>query len=227
MANSINIASGGKAVSAELYTPTTAPPHGLVVIAYGSDGLTDDLNGPWATMIRGYADALAERGFAVLVPDYLAYTDTPPGPAVFKVMLHYRDAWLQAIADSLDYAAALPMVDSTHVGLLGFSLGGHLCLRLRAKAKVLVAFFAPMLDGLGAPGTLTHAQVHHGRADQLPGTGFHNAVAIADVLTREGSAAELCAYPGAGHGFIGKDRANTDARNLSQRRTLDFFLAHL
>jgi hypothetical protein len=52
------------AITAELSAPTEAArPRGLVVVAYGSDGLTNNLSGPWATMIRDYAGLLARAGF--------------------------------------------------------------------------------------------------------------------------------------------------------------------
>jgi acetyl esterase/lipase len=72
-----------------------------------------------------------------------------------------------------------------------------------------------------------HAQIHHGQADHVPGTGFKNAQAIADTLEREHTSTELFAYPGAGHGFVGADQANTSARNLSKARALSFFQSHL
>ena len=64
MPTTINYTSRGVAITAELSTPTgAARPRGLVVIAYGSDGLTNNLSGPWATMIRDYAGLLARAGF--------------------------------------------------------------------------------------------------------------------------------------------------------------------
>lgn len=227
MTDTITIPSGSGSMTAELYTPAGTTAHGVIIIAYGSDGLTDHLNGPWATMIRGYADALAEKGFAAVIPYYLAITKTDPGPTVFPQILHHRDDWQGAISDAIDHAKTLSTVDATRVGLLGFSLGGHLCLRMRAKVKVLVEFFAPVLDGIGPRGTLTHAQIHHGKADSLPGTGFPNAVTIADTLKGEGTSTELYPYPGAGHGFIGDDPDNRGARDLSKVRTLSFFESHL
>ena len=222
------LTSRGKSITAELYTPAGTAAKGVIIIAYGSDGLTDHLSGPWATMIRGYADSLVEKGFTVIIPDYLAITETQPGPAIFPQILHHRDDWQEAIANTIDHAKTLAMVDATRVGLLGFSLGGHLCLRLRAKAKVLVEFFAPVVDGIGPGGTLTHAQIHHGEADSVPGTGYvPNAVTIADTLKREGTSTELFPYPGAGHGFIGDDPDNTRARDLSKERTLSFFRSRL
>ena len=219
--------SHGKSLSVELYSAVGSPSRGLVVIAYGSDGLTNDLSGPWATMIRDYAGSLAAKGFTAVVPHYLEATDTAPGPGVFEMIPHCRDRWQAALSDAIDHAMALSKTDRKRVGLLGFSLGGHLCLRLRARANVLVEFFAPVLDGIGPPGTLAHAQIHHGKADAVPGTGFPNAEAITETLKREGTATELFAYPGAGHGFAGSDPANKSARDLSKERTLSFFQVHL
>ena len=226
MMNTITLVSGAKPMTADMYT-TSGASQGLIVIAYGSDGLTDDLSGPWKTMIEGYATSLAEKGFSAVIPDYLSITGTPPGPAVFDAMSRLRDTWQTALSNATDQVIALSKLDPKRVGLLGFSLGGHLVLRLRTKATVLVEFFAPVLDGIGAPGTLKHAQIHHGKADQLPGTSFSNATAIEAALKQEGTGTELYPYPGAGHGFIGADQANTTARDLSKARTLSFFQTHL
>lgn len=227
MKRSITLSSGGKSFSADVHTPPGAPV-GLVVIAYGSDGLTDDLNGPWKSMIEGFADSLAAKGFAVLIPDYLAVTATRPGPAVFEAIPHCRDAWLLALSDAADQFVVQAKLDLTRLGLLGFSLGGHLALRLRAKACALVEFYAPVLDGLGSAAKApAHAQIHHGDADHVPGTSFANASTVDATMKGEGTATELFAYPGAGHGFIGNDEPNRNARDLSKARTLSFFGSHL
>lgn len=134
------------------------------MVAYGSDGLADTANGPWATLIRGHAAALAAQGLTVLIPDYLGVTATPPA-AVFDALPRCRERWQSALTDSVDHVATLPGIDPARVGLLGFSLGGHLCLRVRSRVRVLVSFFASVLDGIGAAGSLTHAQLHHGTAD--------------------------------------------------------------
>jgi hypothetical protein len=56
MATQITFVSKGNAVQAELYRPSVGEAGvalaGVVVIAYGSDGLIDNQIGPWATMIR-------------------------------------------------------------------------------------------------------------------------------------------------------------------------------
>ncbi|MCB1824923.1 MAG: dienelactone hydrolase family protein [Candidatus Competibacteraceae bacterium] len=229
MVTQIHFTTQCKSIAAELYAPagTGISETGLVVVTYGSDGLTDNLSGPWATMIRDYAESLANSGLVAMIPDYFAVTGTQPGPSIFDVIAEHRDKWQSAISDAIDHARTTSLVSTSRIGLLGFSLGGHLCLRLRDKADVLVEYFAPVLDGIGTPGNLTHAQIHHGTADSLPGTGFSNAEAIKTTLKREGTSTELFAYAGASHGFIGDDQANTDARKLSKDRTLEFFRSHL
>jgi carboxymethylenebutenolidase len=227
MPSTKSFASRGKPVDAEVFDPSGTPNGGFVVIAYGSDGMTDHLNGPWATMIRGYAADLAQKGFTALVPDYFGSTGTQPGPGVFEQIPVHRDAWEATLSDAVSYAQTLPGVDAARVGLIGFSLGGHLCLRLRASAKVLVEFFAPVFDGVGSRSTPTlQVQIHHGEADGLvPLTP--NAARIEQELRAEGASVELFAYRGAGHGFIGQDTSNANARAQSQSRTIAFFDAYL
>jgi dienelactone hydrolase len=230
----VSYTSGGKTIAVELFEPATPPatPTGVVVVAFGSDGLVDNENGPWKTMIEGYARALALDGFLALIPDYLARTGTEPGPPVYAAlasaaMTTLRNQWQAALADGVDFAAGLTSVSAARVGLLGFSLGGHLCLRVRSKAKVLSAYFSPLLDGIGTGVKLSHAEVHQGTKDQIPGIDTATAASIKATLDGEGTPTDLFIYPGAKHGFVGTDPDNTTARSQSQTRTLGLFHSHL
>ena len=217
--------SGGQTLSAELFQPASKHNGGVVVIAHGSDGMTD----PWAVMIRDYATELAKLNFLVLIPDYLGKTGTEPGRAVFDLIPKHLGTWHTAFADAVKHATTLPGVVASRVGLLGFSLGGHLCLRSRASARVVVEFFAPEfgeLGGIGPASVLTpKAQIHHGLVDPL--VPFTNAENIHNKLKREGTAAELFRYEGAGHGFAGADANNATARRSAKERTLEFIGANL
>ena len=51
----IEIKIGRKSMPAELYAPAGTTARGAIIIAHGTDGLTDHLNGPWATTMRDYA----------------------------------------------------------------------------------------------------------------------------------------------------------------------------
>ncbi len=230
MPETLKITSGSDTIDADLYSPTGTAASGLVVIAYGTDGLTDDLNGPWETMIRGYADSLIASGFFALIPDYFGKTRTAPGPGAFLLLQAFRRDWEKALSDAVTHGGTLPRVDASRVGLLGFSLGGHLCMRIRAasKPKVMVEFFAPAcshLGGLGPSGNVAHAEIHHGIEDDP--VDISEAETIKGTLEAESTSTTLFAYPGAGHGFVGDDDDNKTARTLSKSRTLSFFETHL
>jgi dienelactone hydrolase len=219
----ISYLSGGKSISAELFSPAGTARGAAVVIAHGSDGVTDDLNGPWASMMREYGADFAQAGYTALLPHYFDKTGTEPGKPAMQAMFVHLPAWQQALADALAHAATLPGVGAKRVGLVGFSLGGHLSLRLRGQAPMLVEFFAPLLTGIGSVAHgAKHVQIHDGAADPIA-----NADLIADVLKDDGITPELHRYPGAGHGFNGADTDNTKARKLSRERTLRFVVDHL
>ena len=179
-------------------------------------------------MMRGYAEALATAGMFALIVDYFARTATTHGGAAAAEIAQHHDDWSAALVDTVTYAQALSNVDASRIGMVGFSLGGYLCLRARAaaKPKVLVEYLAPMFEGIGAKGSVPHVQIHHGTLDTLP-TAFSNATVIEGILKLEGRDVTLFPYTGATHGFAGKDSANTSAAALSKTRTVGFFAACL
>lgn len=226
MSETITYISNGTPIRAELFTPPGKPRGAGVVIAHGSDGVTDNLNGPWAEMMRDYGSALSDAGFTVLLPHYFEKTGTAPGAPAMLAMLMHLQAWQEALGDAVAHLETLSGVTPGRIALLGFSLGGHLSLRLRDRVPVLVEFFAPYLTGLGtAPSTAPHVQIHHGAGDRL--VDFANAEQISEALRNEGVRTDPYRYEGAGHGFKGSDPKNAEARSLSKERTLEFVAAHL
>jgi len=234
MRTTATYSTNGKSISAELFTPSTAHDGRLIVLAHGSDGLVDSSNGPWKSFIEGYATDLAEMGIVTVIPDYFAASATvagdldPTDPISYvKQIAANRSTWVTALKDAtheLSKPSIVPGIDPSRIGLLGFSLGGHLCARLAGDAKAAVLFFPPyMIDGLGKLGSLsTFVEIHHGARDFLPYS--QNAEVIHTKLSGAGAQSTLWpAYPGAVHGFVGHDADNTSARNLSRARTLAFF----
>jgi dienelactone hydrolase len=219
--------SGGKAIPAEVHRPVTpGTGGGVILVAYGSDGMENTANGNWETMIREHAIALAKKNFTVLIPDYFARTGTAAGTVTVDTMLLHFTQWEAAVGDAIVAAQALTGINPTRTGLLGFSLGGRLCLSHRASAKALVEFFAPDRPGLPiASACVPQAQIHYGAKDEL--VLPPESERIAAVLRAEGSAVELRRYAGAGHGFSGTDPSNAAARRTSLSRTLAFFQRHL
>lgn len=110
-----------------------------MVVGNGSDGMAE----PWVTMILDYAKEISRQDFYAVIPDYLARTSTPPGFTVFGQITTHAADWQAVIQDAVQFARTLRGVTGSRVGLLGFSLGGYLCLRVREEAQLLVEFFAP------------------------------------------------------------------------------------
>jgi len=202
--------------------------------------MIDNSNGPWATMLREYAAGLAAKGFTAMIPDYFLTTGTLAGSIDYRrdgaqIVLRNLDKWTSSLTEAVTHAKTLAGVDSKRVGLLGFSLGGHLGLRLRSSLNVLVEFFAPVLVGIGAAGPGSHlkVQIHHGKIDTATRAGDSlvpfeaNAIPIVQQLRNEGSSVDLHEYLGAGHGFVGGDAANMSAATQSKSRTIAFFASNL
>lgn len=136
--------SGGKTIACEVYTPT-AVNGGVVVIAYGSDGMIDNTRGPWATMLRQYARDLAANGFTAIIPDYFLRTGPAAGSIDYQkggaqIVVMNRDSWVSGLQDAVTHAKTLAGIDPKRVGLLGFSLGGHLGLRCARPLKCSRSF---------------------------------------------------------------------------------------
>ncbi len=182
-----NFTHAGKPFQAELYNPSKTPNGGLIMIVHGSDGMVNNSNGPWLTMMRGYANAFADKGFITLMPDYFGTDKSGNANPVDYMQL---PAYQAILADAVAYAKTLPGVDAKRIGLLGFSLGGYLCLRNRSLAKVLVEFFAPLSPNFGGIGTTSnpslHAQIHQGAEDELVRLKS-DAIPIEQQLRSEGA----------------------------------------
>ena len=124
-----------------------------------------------------FAASLADAGFVALIPDYFESTGTAPGvDTVWPALNSSQDTWVETLADAARFADGRADVETGKLGIVGFSLGGNLALRLAklptAKPKVLavVDFFAPisLANGIGAGvDKLPFVQIHHGTDDHL------------------------------------------------------------
>ena len=226
--STIDIPGAPQKVTAQLFEPSAKAAAGLVVLAYGTDGYIDNERGPWQTMMKGYAEELAMRGMFALIPDYFARTGSLHGGPAAHEIIDKRHDWAAALIDTASHARTLSGVDPARIGVLGFSLGGYLCLLTRAAVApaALVAYFPPIFDGLGPPGTVAYAQVHHGTNDRPP-TAVGNAAVVEATLRGEKTEVQKFEYAGATHGFASASPADLKAAADSKATTLEFFAKRL
>ncbi len=137
--------NGGVSLAASLLLPEGAGPFPGIVIVHGSG--SSERSNPWTS---AYADALVERGVAVLHPDKRGSGAS-------------GGTWRAATFDdlALDASAALAAlvahsaVDSNRVGFIGFSQGGHvvpLATALSQQADFVVnvsGSVVPMIEQIG------------------------------------------------------------------------------
>lgn len=226
----------GDDIELELFQPPSSGIHPCVVLAYGTRGLTD----PFGKDIRKFASALAANDFVVAIPHYFDSTQTSASTSlegdvvITGLFVNNGDKWIDTVRRCVSHVATLSEVDGDHIGVLGFSMGGHIALRLGKLAaslnvKAVVDFFAPVTQSPfvigGEIDKLPPVQIHHGEDDGPP-VSPDQSRKLEQLLKAEGkvkdSDYEIYFYPGEGHGF--KSPAAIDK---STDRTIAFFRKHL
>jgi dienelactone hydrolase len=147
----------------------SAGKHPAVLILHGSFGLMPQ----YKADIVSFADALLVEGISSTLPYYLQSTKTEPGLGVIKLIAEHNATWRQACSDALTVMAADGRFDMTRLGILGFSLGGHLALSLAMDppagmaVKCVVDFFGPTRSLEPHWSKMPAVHLFHGSADPL------------------------------------------------------------
>lgn len=193
------------ALSGVLYLPENAPgPAPAVVLIHGTMGI--DMRGEF------YRPAILEAGIALFEVDFKTgiYSGARDRPRM--------DAFLPMAFAALKELRKQDTIDPTRIGIMGFSMGGHIALRTAMECNrnqwmgtengfVACATFYPVckpfitaLEESGSRLTGIPIIVFYGTEDSY---GEGTAVpALKNLLaTRYDFQLATVAYPGAGHGF--------------------------
>ena len=189
--------------------------------------------------IRRKCDTLAEAGYLALAPDlfwrFAAGVELDPDvEPEFQRALQLMGELDQdkAVADieaTIRTARGL-LGDGGKVGVVGYCLGGRLAFMTAARTDVdaSVGYYGVGIDGLlGEKHAIAHPVLLHvpeedhfvdkdAQAAMHAGLDDHPKVTLFD-------------YPGEDHGFATEfgERRSDEAAELADRRTADFFAAHL
>jgi dienelactone hydrolase len=98
---------------------------------------------------RAIARRVAEEGYVVLMVHFFDTTGHKKGiDDPKKITEKDFRAWMAAVRGAVGYARKLPGVEPKRVGLLGFSLGGYLCLSVAADKELGIAAVASYFGGV-------------------------------------------------------------------------------
>lgn len=194
--------------------------------------------------VEAFAHALAGEGYVTMTPDLFDLHDFgPEGRTDHPLILNDAEG-------ALRFLRAHPRVDPSRVGVVGFSFGGRVAVRLATTSpeviRAIVSYYAVTShQALGRPlaGRAARAEpltarldrlaaavlLHHGEADaQVPPD---QSRLLHEALVAAGKPSTLHTYANAEHLFnfsIGPDaRHHPEADRLSWERTVRFLQAHL
>ena len=221
--------SSGETINCEVLQTSTPGPHAAIVVVHGTSGFEP----PFGAMIRKFGSALSAKGNTVLIPHY--FGPIRSGADALIAFPSRRSRWVAILKDALTFATTLNGVGAGRLGLLGFSMGGHLAIWCAQdssgpKPKAVVDFFAPInspppFAGIGPNVVaLPPVQIHHGDVDNVVPPEQSEVFKRLLVAARrtEGTDFEMHTYPGQGHGFTGEPAVST-----STAATIAFFGRHL
>jgi carboxymethylenebutenolidase len=199
--------SGGKQIRIDHYQPKGEESRPAVLLVHGSGGALAGFD--------PYAQQAANFGVHVFVVHYFDRTGhTWVYPS--QIPEHFLE-WLQTLKDALDVMVNAPGVDSSRIGLLGFSLGSYLSLALATQDKRIRAV-AELFGGLPEPFTAQAANlppvlILHGERD--PVVPVAEAYALQTLLAKHDIPHEVRIYPDQGHSLNGFAQMDALARIVS------------
>jgi carboxymethylenebutenolidase len=216
--------SGDLMIPAVLLVPRAPGPHPTVLFIHGRSG--------WHDRIEREARRLAERGFAVLAPDYHTARFIPENP------IAHDPATETDVERGLDYLQTVANVRSERVAVVGLSRGGYHAARLAVRRPEVVALvgYYPHLVSPNAPEPdqvyRYMPEVEQWRVPALLMVGDHDhqlrrelVVRVGERLAARGIRVEVVVYPGAQRAFdfrrhgrtLGDDLARADAHERTVR----------
>jgi carboxymethylenebutenolidase len=201
--------------------PPSGPGPGVLLL-HSWWGLTD-----W---FRGRADALADGGYSVLVPDLLRGA-RPETSAEAEIVLGAAD--MDAMADlvlSSVHALRTYSSDSREpIGTVGFAMGASwamwLSARLPESIRAVVGFYGT--QNIDFDASVADYQLHYALADEV--VTADEVAETRALLGLAGRPVELFEYEGARHCFMEPDAGtyDADAAAVAWDRALAFLGSHL
>jgi carboxymethylenebutenolidase len=224
MGDMVEFASNGNTAPGYLALPASGSGLGVMVIQEW-----------WGLVpqIKNVCDRLASEGFVALAPDLYhgdiaQHTEMDKANSLMQALPMDRAA--KDMMGAIDYLRGLPEVQNSHIGVVGFCMGGMLSLVIAAQAGKKVGAVVPYYGaplGESAPdwsGLTAPVRGHFASED-----AFFPAPAIRDLeeeLRDMGKDVEFDIHPGTGHAFANEENPlgthDLDATAACWRKTVGF-----
>jgi dienelactone hydrolase len=114
--------SAGTPIAADVFIPTAAGRHPAVLILHGTYGLRPEVRDD----LESFAEALVEKRIAAVIPHHFEKTGTVAGDDTLTAIGSELPSWQTTCCDVLQFMRGHSGVDAARLGVIGFSLGGHL-----------------------------------------------------------------------------------------------------
>jgi dienelactone hydrolase len=186
--------SGSKQVTVDYFAPERPGKYPAVILLHGSGGLEQATGG----VFRNIATTLASRGYVALIPHYFEKTDHILGRPNRQ---GEYEAWLEAVKDAVEYAAARDEVDPTKFAMIGYSMGSGLAMFRAAqdpRIKAVVSCsgaYPPIKPSKKLPPLL----VLHGSKDKSTPIDYVNK--YVEALKKQEMPHAVHIYNGMAHNF--------------------------
>jgi carboxymethylenebutenolidase len=180
---------------------------------------------------KGLCRRLAGRGFVALAPDLYGgeVAATVDEAKRLRAKLNQREAAARLVL-AVEVLHKLEVVTGPAVGVVGFSMGARFALELstaRPRAVGAVVAFYGTSQGDYTPARAAY-QGHFAETD--PWQAVSGVKKLEKSLNAAGRPVTFYSYPGTGHWFFEKDRADAydaPAARLAWQRTVKFLQATL
>lgn len=217
----VHIRSGPETISGYLAMPDSPGRHPALVVVQEWWGLND-----W---VREQAREFAQRGYVALAPDlYHGKVATLPADARKLAQSLPRDRAIRDLKAAYAYLAAMPNVEKSKIGSIGWCMGGGYSLQLAIHEPKLAACVIDYGELTTDPAEIKKIKAplmgNFGADDHVvPPAKVH---AFEKALQAQGKTIDTKIYDGAGHAFENENNKagfRPAATRDAKARTLEFF----
>lgn len=217
----VHFKSGPETVSGYLAMPDSPGRHPALVVIQEWWGLND-----W---VKEQARDFAQQGYVALAPDlYHGKVATVPAEARKLAQSMPRNRAIRDLIAAYVYLAAMPNVNKSKIGSIGWCMGGGYSLQLAIHEPKLAACVIDYGELTTDPAAIKRIRAplmgNFGADDQVvPSAKVH---AFEKALQAQGKMIDARIYPGAGHAFENENNKagyRPEAAKDAKARTLEFF----